>query len=244
MLHKTSMDKARLLYYGLFSKLFVFKESSDRFEHIDDMLAIIKTNPLNSNVKEASIRLLNTIDTKGYKALSSEYDAIFHSLKYKSLARSASFYEEGIEFGNKCIQTRSFLAKTAIRRDEKTYKDPEDSIGFLMVFMFEMIQAVTQNSANYESVQHCLFSEIINPFIDDFIENLFNHKASKSYKDVAILLSAFVEFERLYFEVEKPQPINKKRKSKEGLSAAEAKRRAINKAKKELDKESMNICEI
>lgn len=241
MLNKPSMNKARLIYYGLLSKLFVFKEDSSRFEGVDDMLAIIETNPLNTDVQGAVKRLLEAIDAKGYEVLSSEYDAIFHSLKYKALARSASFYEEGIEFGKKCIQTRNFLGKTTIRRDEKAYKDPEDSVGFLLVFMHEMVKSATEGNMSYENTQHCLFGEVINPFMDEFIEDLFDHKAAYYYKDIAIIFSAFMEFERLYFEIEKPQSINKKRKTEGGISAAEAKRRAMNKAKKELDKESADL---
>lgn len=241
MLNKPSMNKARLLYYGLLSKFFVFKEGEDRFESVDDILAIIKTNPLNPDVQASAERLLQVIDTSGHQSFTDEYDAIFHSLKYKAVPKSASFYEEGIEFGRKCIQTRNFLGKTTIRRDEKSFKDPEDSIGFLLVFMYEMVKSVTEGNSQYENTQHCLFSEIINPFVDEFIENLFDHKASNSYKDVAIIFSAFMEFERLYFEVEKAPSHDKKRKAEGGISAAEAKRRAMNKAKKELDQESANL---
>lgn len=241
MLNKTSMNKARLIYYGLLSKLFIFKEESNRFEGVDDMLAIIETNPLNPDVQNAVKRLLEAIDTKGYEVLSDEYEMIFHSLKYRALPKSASFYEEGIEFGNKCIQTRNFLGKTTIRRDEKKYKDPEDSVGFLLVFMYEMIKNVTEGKVEHENTQHCLFSEIINPFIDEFVEDLFEHKGAHYYKDIAIIFSAFMEFERLYFEVEKVQSENKKRKMEGGISAAEAKRRALNKAKKELDKENASL---
>lgn len=244
MLNRASMDRARLLYYGLLSKFFIFKTDKSKYEDIGDMLAYIKTNPLNDDVFLAVDKLLNSIDTQGYEILIDEYDAIFHGFGNRAIAKSASFYEEGIEFGKKCIQTREFLAKTTIRRDEQNYKDPEDSVGFLFVFMYELIKNTIEGNREYENIQHCLFAEIINPFIDQFIEELFGHLGAKNYKDIAIIMGAFMEFERLYFEVEKVQLQDKKRKTQDGISAAEAKRRAINKAKKEMDRENLNLCEI
>lgn len=233
MLDKSSVDKARLLYYGLLSKFFIFNATN--VENIDDTLTIIYANPLDFTSKDASSRLLETLDSNGFAPISKEYDAIFNNPNNNPLKTTVSFYEEGIEFGKKCIQTKELLQKTKIRRDEKNYKEPEDSFGFLMVFMYEMVKSVTNGDTKSKNIQFDLFKNIINPAIDLFIDDMFNHPKSKHYKDIAIIANAFMEFERVYFEVEKP-PLKKRVKKEHTISATEAKRRALNKAKKEADR--------
>lgn len=233
MLEKSTVDRARLLYYGLLSKFFIF--SQDMLKDVDDMLAIIKSNPLDDNVKSASSRLLDTIDTNGTKSIISEYEDLFHNPTSKPLNASVSFYDEGFEFGKKCVQTKEILLKTNIRKDEKNYKESEDSFGFLMVFMYEIIKNITNGKDEYKRLQATLFENIINPYIDFFISDVFDHPKSQNYKDVAIIANAFVEFERLYFEIKKPSQQTRAKKEY-GISSAEAKRRALNRAKKQADK--------
>jgi len=75
---------------------------------------------------------------------------------------------------------------------------------------------------------------VINPFVDEFIINVYEHPMSKAYKSIAIVLNAFMAFERMYFEVAKPPLKEKVRvvKPVEVISGAEARRRVENKAKK------------
>ena len=239
MINKDSVNGARSYYYGLLSKLFVFSAKDDRFEGIDDALAIMLTNPMDTHTKEAMQRLLNAIDEKGYPAFIQEYDDIFHTPQFKPLRNTISFFDEGLESGKKRLEVKNFLAKTKIRRNEQVFKENEDSIGFLMAFMHELIELIIKGENNYENLHHCIFTEIINPYIDEFCEELFEHNSSDIYKDVAILLNGFMEFERLYFEVAKPPKKEKDVviKEEEFISDAEAARRAANKAKKAADQE-------
>lgn len=234
MLEKSSVDKARLLYYGLFSKFFIFNQNM--LNDVDDMLAIIISNPLSENVKSSATNLLNTIDAKGKKTIVDEYEDLFHNPTNNPLSTSVSFYDEGIEFGKKHIQTKEILFKTNIRKDEKNYKESEDNFGFLMVFMYEIIKNITNGKDEYKSLQATLFENIINPYINLFIDDVFIHPQSKNYKDIAIIARDFMEFERLYFEIKKPS-LKQKSKKEYGISSAEAKRRAANKAKKQADKD-------
>ena len=77
-----------------------------------------------------------------------------------------------------------------------------------------------------------LFKEIINPNIDEFINNLFNHESSEVYKDVAVLLQGFIEFERVVLSA--PRPINQgeNKKTLDGVSRSEAIRRQKNRVRK------------
>ena len=242
MIDKKTTDKARALYYGLLSKMFVYSTKEDRFEGIDDALAIITTNPLDEHSANAAKRLLEIIDTKGIDYLKEEFEVLFHLFYGKEVKTSASYYLEGIEAGEKLVEVRSFLARTNIRRDESFYKDNEDTIPFLLSFMKELIEEEMSGEKSYANIEHCLFNEVINPFIDRFIEQLFNHEKSDAYKDVAIILNSFIEFERLYFEIARPAKQEVVKTKKELEYEKEMARRAANRAKKEADKFQKSYC--
>lgn len=247
MINKASVNGARSLYYGLFSKLFVFTTNENRFEGVDDALAIMMTNPMDEHSMQGMKRLLAAIDERGVQTLVDEYDAIFHTPGRAPLRNTASYYAEGVESGKKRLEVKNFLAKTKIRRNESTFKENEDSVGFLMTFMHELVELIMSGESSYETLQHCVFTEIINPFIDEFVEALFEHGSSDLYKDIAIMLNAFMDFERLYFEapkVPKKEKIEMPKAACEEISPEEAARRAANKAKKAAAQEAEEACPV
>jgi len=234
MINKESVNKARSLYYGFLSKIFVFTTSLDRYKGVSEALDVMVENPIDENSAEALKEIKIFLVEKGQNALIQEYDDIFHNPAYKVVRNTASYYDEGVESGHQRLAVKNFLAKTKIRRDETNFKENEDSVGFIFTFMHELIELIMKNQKEYETIQHCLFTEVINPFVDEFIINVYEHPMSKTYQSIAIVLNAFMAFERMYFEVAKP-PLKEKirvQKPVEVISGAEAKRRADNKAKK------------
>lgn len=219
--------------------MFVFSTRADRFSGVVDALDVMIEYPLDENSGEALKEIKQYILELGEEVLIQEYDDIFHNPSFPVVRTSASYYDEGVESGRKQLEVKNFLAKTKIRRDEVNFKENEDSVGFIFTFMHELVEFIVDGQKEYENLQHCMFAEIINPFIDEFVINVYEHKMSKIYKSVAVVLNAFITFERLYFEVTKPPLKAKKRVQKpvEPISPAEARRRAENKAKKMAGKE-------
>ena len=238
MINKESVNKARSLYYGFLSKMFVFTTSDQRYAGMNEALDVMIKNPMDENSGEALKEIQAFLATYGQDALIQEYDDIFHNPAYKVVRNTASYYDEGVESGHQRLAVKNFLAKTKIRRDENHFKENEDSVGFIFTFMHELIELIMQEQKEYDNLQHCLFTEVINPFVDEFIINVYEHPMSKAYKSVVIVLNAFMAFVRMYFEVAKPPLKEKVRVEKpvEVISGAEARRRAENKAKREADK--------
>lgn len=238
MLNKESVNKARSLYYGFLSKLFVFTTHPDRYKDLEKALLVMIQNPIDENSEKALKEIQSFLGARGENALIQEYDDIFHNPAYPVVRTTASYYDEGVESGHQRLAVKNFLAKTKIRRDENHFKENEDSVGFIFTLMHELIELIMQGSKEYDNLQHCLFVEVINPFLDEFIISVYSHPMSKIYKSIAIVLNAFMAFERMYFEVAKPLTKEKARvqKSVEVISGAEARRRAENKAKKEREK--------
>ena len=85
-------------------------------------------------------------------------------------------------------------------------------------------------SGKFDECEEELFKNIINPNIDEFIENLYEHKNSEIYKDVAVLLNEFIAFERV--ALNSPKPVKIDHKKSDGLSRSESIRREKNRIRK------------
>jgi len=235
-MNKEAVNGARSLYYGLFSKMFVFNTKEDRYDGVVEALDVLIANPMDENSCEALKEIKEFIKENGVSGLVDEYDDIFHSPSSAVLRDTASFYNDGFESGKKRLEVKNFLAKTKIRRDESNYKENEDSVGFLVTFMHELVELMINGEKSYETVNHCVFTEIINEFFDEFVVNLYEHKSANAYKSLAVVLNAFMEFERFYFDVPKAKPkeqIIRTVDASEHISDTEAKRRAENREKRE-----------
>ncbi|HEE9027599.1 TPA: hypothetical protein R2H96_001263, partial [Campylobacter jejuni] len=88
---------------------------------------------------------------------------------------------------------------------------------------------------NEDDLAKELFEKVINKSIDEFLGDVFMNKNANLYKEIASIASAFMEFERLCFEVEKPAKINSK-KVQNDLSRSEFLRREANKQRRTREK--------
>ena len=230
MTSKGEFAAGRGLYYSLFSRFFVFSQEADRFSGVNAMLGLASAHALNEESAAAIMRIQAKFDEKNPQNLADEFDEIFHALP-SPLRNSLSYYDEGYEVGHACAKVRKILARTDIRRDEAKFKENEDNVGFVFALMSEFIARESELEL-YGELEEQLFKEIINPNIDEFIEGLFNHESSEIYKDVAVLLQGFIEFERVVLSA--PRPINqgKNKKTLDGVSRSEAIRRQKNRVRK------------
>ena len=230
MTSKGEFAAGRGLYYSLFSRFFVFSQGADRFSGVNAMLGLASAHALNEESAAAIMRIQAKFDEKNPQNLADEFDEIFHAPP-SPLRNSLSYYDEGYEVGHACTKVRKILARTDIRRDEAKFKENEDNVGFVFALMSEFIARESELEL-YGELEEQLFKEIINPNIDEFIENLFNHESSEIYKDVAVLLQGFIEFERVVLSA--PRPINQgeNKKTLDGVSRSEAIRRQKNRVRK------------
>ena len=230
MTSKGEFAAGRGLYYSLFSRFFVFSQGADRFAGVNAMLGLAAAHALNEESAAAIMRIQAKFDEKNPQNLVDEFDEIFHAPP-SPLRNSLSYYDEGYEVGHACAKVRKILARTDLRRDEAKFKENEDNVGFVFALMSEFIARESELEL-YGELEEQLFKEVINPNVDEFIESLFNHKSSEIYKDVAVLLQGFIEFERVVLSA--PRPINhgKNKKTLDGVSRSEAIRRQKNRVRK------------
>ena len=230
MTSKGEFAAGRGLYYSLFSRFFVFSQEADRFSGVNAMLGLASAHALNEESAAAIMRIQVKFDEENSQNLADAFDEIFHAPP-SPLRNSLSYYDEGYEVGHACAKVRKILARTDIRRDEAKFKENEDNVGFVFALMSEFIARESELEL-YGELEEQLFKEIINPNIDEFINDLFNHESSEVYKDVAVLLQGFIEFERVVLNA--PRPINQgeSKKTLDGVSRSEAIRRQKNRVRK------------
>ena len=119
------LNKARAVYYNFFSKLFVYSKDMNQYVELLDMISSLKQHPLDLNSEKAFTNLETKLARDSNEKLISEFDEIFSNPNFDVVKTTASFYNEGIENGNKRLEMLQFLAKTTIRRDEKNYFENE-----------------------------------------------------------------------------------------------------------------------
>lgn len=229
------INKARAVYYNFFSKFFVYSKNMEIYKELVQMIDKMIVAPLDTNTQKALENLKSKLNQDSNEQLLSEFDEVFSNPNSTIVPTTASFYNESIENGTKRLEMLQFLAQTPLRRDEKSYCENEDHIGFITTVLYELINRLNNGESVYESTIHCIFGEILNSFADDFIDNLYNHDKSDIYKDVATIMASFIAFERLYLDVAKPakkEQVTKADSSCAMLSDEEIQRRAKNKALK------------
>lgn len=233
-----TINKARALYYNFFANFFVLSSKNENYFELIRLLNILKENPLDESSSEALNNISNLLDSSSNVALIKEFDDLFHNPLNKKIRQTASFYDEGVESGKKRVEMIDFVAKTKLRRDENSYFEYEDSVGFIFSLMAELSDLLANGQKEYENTVHCIFAQILNEFIDEFAKDIYEHDKSNIYKELMVILHSFVEFERLYLEVSKPakkEKIIKKQGDDWGnISDEERQRRERNKALKAL----------
>jgi TorA maturation chaperone TorD len=245
-MNEEQINKARALYYGVFSRCFVFTTDNKRYFELINFIDILKENPIDKTSEKAlkEIRLLISSDSN--VAFMREFDEIFHSPNSMNIRTTASYYYEHVESGKKRIEMQNFLAKTKIRRDEKAYCDYEDSVGFIFTVMSELSELIANGEAQYKNTSHCIFEEVLNGFIDDFARELYEHKSANIFRHLVVLLKSFIEFERIYLEVSPPafkDRIIKREQGEEDISQEERDRRERNRLLRESGpKKEENSC--
>jgi TorA maturation chaperone TorD len=233
-----TINKARALYYNFFANFFVISPKSENYFELIRLLNILKENPLDDSSAEALNNISNLLDKSSNVVLFQEFDDLFHNPLTKKIRQTASFYDEGVESGKKRVEMLEFISKTKLRRDEDSYCEYEDSIGFIFSIMAELSDLLANGEDIYKNTVHCIFAQVLNEFIDEFAKDVYEHEKAIIYKELIVVLHSFIEFERLYLEVSKPikkEKVVKKHDDNWGnISQEERERRERNRALKAL----------
>jgi len=230
------INQSRAFYYGFFSKLFTFTYDKNRFSGVKEAAEILKNYALEENSKKA---LEHFVQNYNPQKLAEEYDEIFYDLSQDPVPTTASFYDEEIENGKMKVKMVDIVLSSKFRKNEE-YKDSEDDIGFILPFMQYLILEKLKGDEKSEWLEGKTF-DVLNTFIDDFIENVYMHQAANLYKDIAVVLKAFIESERIFLE--KPKPVIEKVKKETCDVCIADEEAALRKKRKKKESESL-VCNL
>lgn len=215
MIKNRDIEQARALYYKFFGTIFGFINSQKQVDDILKAVELFSSNPISENSKTALKHMSEFLQNDGLAKLKDENDAVFVSPDSTFIPMSASYYDEGRDDGQKRVKVAEFVFSSKFRKNEFICNDSEDNIVFLFLFMHALIQAGTNGDEKSLELSSEVFKEIINDFLNEFIDVLYVHENAFFYKNSAILLNDFLEFERFYLDVAPSQ----KTASKERASA-------------------------
>ncbi|PLY06207.1 MAG: hypothetical protein C0625_10315 [Arcobacter sp.] len=227
------IDKARMVYYGLFSALLSFLETDEKYENIKDTIDYLSNNPLEEYSAEELSNMKEFLNIHSFTGLKDESNLVFYSPSTTYIPTTASYYNEARDDGKKRIEMYNYLAQSKFRRDESLYKESEDSICFVFNFMNKLIEDNLNGEKTSELLAKSVFENILNEMSDLFSSNLYNHESADFYKDLALLLKVFIEFERHYYNLSKPKEIEIKETIRPNTKVK--KKDSVKRAKRNLD---------
>lgn len=196
-----AINKARALYYTFFARILDFAQKEEHYADVESLIESFSANPLDEGSFEALRALGEHLKKEGFGALKQEYDNVFVSPESSFIPLSASYYDEGRDDGQKRVKAAGMLLRSKFRRNKPVCNDSEDQILFVFRFMHTLIQAGIEGDEESLLLSKELFSEILNECVDEFTGLLYSHEKSVLYKHTAIILKAFMDFERLYLGV-------------------------------------------
>lgn len=203
------INKARIVYYGLFSSLFSYVENEDDYKKLVYTIGFLNENPIDEISKEALNNLKNFLEKdNAFTLLKEENNSVFFSPSSSFVPTTASYYLENRDDGQKRIEMTNLVLKSNFRKDTQNFKEAEDHIGFIFSFIEKLIGEDKTVLLN-EDIQN-VFSNILNNMIDEFIEKIYSHEDSCFYKDIAVLLKVFIELERTLLNIEKSETSKKR----------------------------------
>ena len=200
-MRSTEIDKARLFLYNILSLLFVEEYVKNNVDKVVQDLETLACNSFSEDVSKACLEILKYLKENGFDKLYLDYQDLFIVPFGEYIPLSASWYHEQREGGYMQIKVRDILAKTKIRKDEKSFTAPEDHYGFIFTLSAYLLEQQIKEEIN-EDLQKELFKEVINLYCDELFYKLIG-SSSKIYSQVGVILGNIGNVERVYLEISK-----------------------------------------
>jgi len=201
MIKNRDIEQARAIYYKFFAAIFNFIDTNEQIDDILKMLELFSNNPMSENSENALKQMSFVLEDNSLQILKDEQNAVFVSPESTFVPISASYFDEGRDDGQKRVKAAEFVFSSKFRKNELQSNDSEDNLIFLFSFMNALIQAGVNGDEESLKLSKELFKEMLNDCLDEFANILYAHEKADFYKNSAILLGDFIEFERFYLDI-------------------------------------------
>ncbi|PID75524.1 MAG: hypothetical protein CSB23_03000 [Deltaproteobacteria bacterium] len=209
-----AINKARVVYYSFFASFFAFDFGKDHYDRGVHALEALIQSPIDEQSALAFSNLKRRCKNGGFAAFARENNNIFSDPSSEPIPTTASFYDENRDDGRQRLRMIDYVIQSKYRRNAESFKEHEDHIEFILLFLARLIEEQTQGVKPSGDLAKAVFTNILNPMLDDFTDNLFNHRQSFIYKQLALALRSFTELERVYLDVGKPTKTNNRKRTR------------------------------
>ncbi|WP_104726279.1 molecular chaperone TorD family protein [Helicobacter felis] len=197
----SNLITARALYYRLWHYMVVFVQEESVFNELKTLVNHLKNYPFDLESGRAW-QELDSFLAQGLESFREEQNAVLFSPSYNFVPLSASYYLEGQDNGKKRLEAIALLKQSGLRLESHTlpYPTAEDDLAFLTLMMNAFLQQLLTDSVFF-SLHEKLFKDFFHLFSDAFLEAISTHEKSVCYQNYAITLGAFIQHERLFFNL-------------------------------------------
>ncbi|WP_120955702.1 molecular chaperone TorD family protein [Helicobacter mehlei] len=201
----TSIDPnliyARAIYYRLWHYMVVFVQKEVIFNELKALANHLKDFPFDVSSAQAW-QEFDTFLAQGLQAFEAEQNAVLFAPGEVFVPLSASYYLEGQDNGKKRLEAIALLKQSGLHIESYTITSPiaEDDLAFLTLMMNAFLQQLLEDQGFF-SLHEKLFKDFFHLFSDAFLEAISTHKKSVCYQSFAIILGAFIQHERLFFNL-------------------------------------------
>ncbi|BEG57767.1 hypothetical protein NHP21005_14550 [Helicobacter sp. NHP21005] len=192
---------ARALYYRLWHYLVVFVHDERLFQELGALVRHLKDYPFDLKTGQSWQEFDNFL-AQGLEAFKAEQNAVLFAPGEQFVPLSASYYLEGQDNGKKRLEAIALLKQSGLHIESHTIGVPvaEDDLAFLTLMMNAFLKEMLANP-HFFALHATLFKDFFHLCGDAFINAISTHQRSVCYKNCAIILSAFIQHERLFFNL-------------------------------------------
>ncbi|WP_324728552.1 molecular chaperone TorD family protein [Helicobacter cynogastricus] len=196
-----NLTYARALYYRLWHYMVVFVQNEVIFDELKALANHLKDFPFDPNTAQGW-QELHAFLQQGLEPFKEEQNAVLFSPSYHLVPLSASYYLEGQDNGKKRLEAIALLKQSGLHLESHTITSPvaEDDLAFLTLMMNAFLQQLLEDQGFF-SLHEKLFKDFFHLFGDAFLDALQEHPKSLCYQSFAIILGAFMQHERLFFNL-------------------------------------------
>ncbi|GMB91591.1 molecular chaperone TorD family protein [Helicobacter ailurogastricus] len=192
---------ARALFYRLWHYMVIFVQKESIFGELKALVGHLKNHPFDSKTAQAW-KEFDGFLAQGLEVFRAEQDALLFAPGEQFVPLSASYYLEGQDNGKKRLEAIDILKQSGLQLASYTITSPvaEDDLAFLTLMMNAFLKEML-GDPKFFALHEKLFKDFFHLFGDAFIEAIATHQKSVCYKSCAIILGAFIQHERLFFNL-------------------------------------------
>lgn len=192
-----TINQARAIFYDFFAGVLLADLLSGRKELILTQIDRLSTAPLDEeSEKSLAILAFELKEEGGFEKFEAEFDEVFCiPMTGDVVLPYISHYKQGCFNGEILVDIRQTIKELPVRANSAVFRETEDHFGFLFLVMRYCIE-----EKNFLASEKEILKVYFAPFMGQFIEDIRTNPKANLYKEIAVILKSFMDFESTYIK--------------------------------------------